>query len=308
MRRRLPPLTTLEGFDAAARLGSFAAAAEALNLTQSAISHQVRLLEEALGQKLFRRLHRKVVLTDAGTDFQRSVSTTLDQLRAGVDRLEPFKKPGSVVVYCDPALANSWLVPRLPHLAERHPGIDIWLDTTGRAVDFERDEVDVLIRRYERQQAPLFGSAMRHSILFEETLRPAAAPDVARRIGRAGLDSGLRQTTLLHEEGFDGWPFWFRDHGDRRAAPDANQIARGPNFSDAHVMLRVAAAGLGVALASNILARPFIADRTLAWLTRAEIETPFGYVVAASEEGLRDPDIANVFGWMCGQADAELGP
>ncbi|HWT97341.1 MAG TPA: LysR family transcriptional regulator, partial [Terriglobales bacterium] len=124
MRRHLPPLKTLEGFEAAARLGSFSAAAEALGLTQSAISHQIRQLEEALGQPLFRRLHRRIVLTDAGTDFQRSVNATLQSLRDGVNRLEPYRKPGSVIVSCDAALANAWLSPRIAHLKVLQPQID----------------------------------------------------------------------------------------------------------------------------------------------------------------------------------------
>ena len=90
MARRLPPLKSLEGFEAAARLGSFAAAAEELSLSQSAISHQVRALEEALDQPLFRRIYRQVVLTDAGKDFYRTVRQVLRTLREGVARLAPY--------------------------------------------------------------------------------------------------------------------------------------------------------------------------------------------------------------------------
>ena len=296
MRRRLPPLSTLEGFEAAARLGSFAAAAEALHLTQSAVSHQVRLLEDALGLKLFRRLHRRVVLTDAGRDFHHSIGLTLDGLREGVGRLKPYTKPGSVVVYCDSALANSWLVPRLPAFAQRHPEIDIWLDTTGRAVDFERDEVDVMIRRQE-QVAPLLMTAVRQTVLFREALRPAATPALGRRFRRKGLAVALQRAVLLHEEGFDGWPIWFKQHGGRHNGP-ARDLVRGPNFSDPYVVLRAASAGVGVALASDVLAMSFIECGSLAWLTQQAIESPFHYIAAASETGLADPDIARVFQWV----------
>src|SRR5688572_21643304 len=103
MRYRLPPLTTLEGFDAAARLGSFSAAAEELGLSQSAVSHQIRNLERALDQELFSRTFRQVALTDAGREFHRTVREMLHQLRRGVERLAPYRKPNSVVIYCDPA-------------------------------------------------------------------------------------------------------------------------------------------------------------------------------------------------------------
>jgi LysR family transcriptional regulator, glycine cleavage system transcriptional activator len=303
MRRRLPPLSTLEGFEAAARLGSFAAAAEALNLTQSAVSHQVRLLEESLGLKLFRRLHRRAVLTDAGRDFHHSVGLTLGGLQEGVDRLKPYTKPGSVVVYCDPALANSWLVPRLPAFVRRHPAIDIWLDTTGRAVDFERDEVDVLIRRQE-QTAPLLMANVRHAILFRETLRPAAAPALARRLRRKSLAASLIEEVMLHEEGFDGWPIWFKEYAGSRGEV-VSDLVRGPNFSDPYVLLRMAVAGTGVALASDVLASPFIESRSLTWVAQGAIESPFRYIAAVSENGLTDPDVAAVFQWVSEEAGVD---
>ncbi len=300
MRKKLPPLTSLEGFEAAARLGSFSAAAEALNLTQSAISHQIRMLEAALGQPVFRRLHRNVVLTDAGRDFQRSVAAVLDQLRAGVDRLEPYKKPGSVVVYCDAALANGWLAPRLPALKARHPRVDIWLDTTGRMVDFARDEVDILVRRFPQARLPILPRDVELHPLFAETLRPMAPPPLAAAL--RGLDPSRWpvQAPLLHEEGVDGWPLWFDRYGggDPATLPSATQLSAGPNFSDAFVMLQSAAAGLGIALGWRRIAEAFIAGRQLDFLSDLELVSPNGYYIAASQDALEDPDIKAAFDWI----------
>ncbi len=318
MRRRLPPLTTLEGFEAAARLGSFAAAADSLGLTQSAISHQIRLLELALGQPLFRRLHRKIVLTDAGRDFQRSVHNTLQVLREGVGRLEPYRKPGSVVVYCDAALASAWLAPRLVDLRRAHPQIDIWLDTSNQAVDFERDEVDILIRRQGDEQAPQGAGNLRSTKLFDDWLRPLAAPKLARalRHGLSGKGKGerepgvllsrMQEVPLLHEEGFDGWPVWFEKAGCAKAKTEqAGWLTRGPNFGDAHVMLQSAAAGLGLALATEVIAAPFLTAKSLAWVSPVGIAAPSAYIVTAAEDNLADADIRQTFDWIVAQAASQ---
>jgi len=304
MRRRLPPLKTLEGFEAAARLGSFSAAGDALGLTQSAISHQIRLLELALGQPLFRRVHRRVILTDAGTDFQRSVNATLLSLSEGVNRLEPYRKPGSVVVYCDSALANAWLSPRLARLRLAHPQIDLWLDTSGRIVDFDRDEVDILIRRQARTQMSQSGQVLRTTLLFQDQLRPVAAPKLARQLRKGVLLDNLRAATLLHEDGFDGWPVWLGELGYRQRGEPPAWLSRGPNFDDAHVMLQAATGGLGVALASPVIAASFIAAGSLSWVSAKSIEAPDYYTASAPEQALLDTDIAQAYRWICDQASA----
>lgn len=125
--RGLPPLTTLIGFEAAARLGSFSRAAEELNITQSAISHQVRVLEDHLGQPLFRRIGRRIELVDAGADFLITAQTALEELRHGVRRLNAYSKPGSVIILMPAALATGWFLPRLADLRASHPWVDPWV-------------------------------------------------------------------------------------------------------------------------------------------------------------------------------------
>ena len=300
MRKKLPPLTSLEGFEAAARLGSFSAAAEELNLTQSAISHQIRLLEESLGQPVFRRLHRSVVLTDAGRDFRHSVTAILDGLREGVRRLEPYKKPGSVVVYCDPGLASGWLALKLSELHALYPRIDVWLVTTTQPVDFARDEVDILIRRHPTP--PLVPPDVRVQRLFGEVLRPIASPKLVASLRRRSATDWLQHATLLHEEGFDGWPLWFSQHGAVAGEKIVDTINAGPNFSDAFVMLQTAAADLGLALGSDRIAASFLADRRLAWLSSRSIESPNSYFISATDRVLTEPDIKAVFDWIVGLA------
>ncbi|MCZ4279236.1 LysR family transcriptional regulator [Kiloniella laminariae] len=120
---RLPPLTSLEGFEAAARLGSFSLASAELNITQSAVSHQIKALEEFFGQPLFRRVKRSVILTDAGRDFLETATRMLGILSQGQHRLDHYLKPGSVVLATTPMIARKWLLPRLSTLKASCPDI-----------------------------------------------------------------------------------------------------------------------------------------------------------------------------------------
>jgi DNA-binding transcriptional LysR family regulator len=243
MRQILPPLTTLEGFDAAARLGSFVAAADELGLTQSAISHQIRSLERALDQALFHRVHRQVVLTDAGREFHRTVREMLRQLRQGVDRLAPYRKPNSVIVYCDNALFQGWLLPRLPALLRAAPGVDPWIDSRGHAIDLASTEFDIFLTLDEPEE----DSGFPEEELFVLDYRPYAAPALAERLAGCIDDT----VPLLHVEGRVDWAGWF---GAGLAWHSA-----GPFFTDAASALAAAGQGLGVVLAPTLLAAPALA-------------------------------------------------
>jgi DNA-binding transcriptional LysR family regulator len=251
MRQVLPPLTTLEGFDAAARLGSFVAAADELGLTQSAISHQIRSLERALDQALFHRVHRQVVLTDAGREFHRTVRDMLRQLRQGVDRLAPYRKPNSVIVYCDNALFQGWLLPRLPALLSETPGVDPWIDSRGHAIDLATTEFDLFLTMDDPDE----DSGFPEELLFTLDYRPYAAPALAERLADRIAVPGPDPFPLLHVEGRVDWAGWFGDPAARGAA----WHAAGPFFTDAVSALAAAAQGLGVVLAPTLLAEPMVA-------------------------------------------------
>ena len=172
-------MSTLRGFEAAARLASFALAANELHLSHSAVSHQIKLLEEELGQPLFRRVGRSVVLTDAGNDFARSVRDILQRLEDGVARLAPYQKPGGVILYTTMAFARGFILQRMAQLRAELPDIDLWLDTSERKVDFKNDEVDILITQAEGVAA--HGAIDSH--LIEDQRVPLASPGLIGRMG-----------------------------------------------------------------------------------------------------------------------------
>lgn len=288
MQQRLPPLNALIGFEAAARLGSFSKAATELNVTQSAISHQIRIIESALGQPLFRRLGRHVVTTDAGADFLTTVHRMIETLQSGIARLEPYRKPSSVVVYTTNALATCWLLPRIHLFRQKFPAIDIWLDTSGRKISFLREEVDVLIA----QEKPRDGDiVVKH--LFGEVLKPICAPSLQRARPSIRKPADLCRYTLLHDERSEDWAAWFQAAG----ISDCDTI-KGPNFSDSGVLLEAAAAGHGVALGSDVLAERYVREGRLAWLFGPELKAQGGYYLMYAPQSVDDPEIRPFCDWI----------
>ncbi len=239
--RRLPPLNALRGFEAAARLGSFAKAADELALTQSAVSHQVRQLEHAFGQPLFLRHGRELSLTDAGRDFLATVRAALNQLSVGFERLAPYKEPESLIVACDAAFARCWLLPRLPAFRARHPRVTVWLDTSEQLLDFERQEVEIVLGRLRATGAGCLEEALFDDYLTAGMRQSASAPSLKL--------AGLAQQVLLHDERREDWLVWMRQQN-----LTLHETTAGLRFSDPGLALEAAKLGQGVALVSDVLA------------------------------------------------------
>ena len=236
MLKHWPPLNTLRGFEAAARLGSFHKAAEELHLTQSAISQQIRSLESFVEQPLFYRSGRKVALTDAGFDLLSTTQSLLQQLAVGIRRLDQYRKPNQLVVNTTPAFARHWLVPRLGDFHARHPQIDLWLLTTSETPDMATQTIDIAVRDDLTAQAEC-----RFRVLLEDRLYPACHPRL--------LDQPQTARTTLHGEREMDWAHWQLQGG-----ADIGQRSAGLNFSDPGLLLDAASQGLGIALVSQLLA------------------------------------------------------
>ena len=228
-------------FHAVADVGSLTHAGETLRLSQSAISHEMRLLEERLGQPLFLRHGRTIKLTDAGRDYQRTVLQSLEQLEGGYQRLEPYRKPGSVVIYCEADFASRWLLPRLADLKRQVPSCEPWIDTSGKIVDFESLEVSIAITRSRAsdQQRP-------SQFLFDDVLVPVASNK--SRLRRFRKPSDILKHALIHDERPEGWHEWFENAG-----VTAEDLSAGLDFNDREMALRAAELGFGVALCTKQL-------------------------------------------------------
>jgi LysR family glycine cleavage system transcriptional activator len=243
MQRRLPPLNSLRAFESAARLLSFTKAADELSVTQSAVSHQVKGLEDWAGLPLFRRDGRAVALTEAAQKFLPAVTQALDQLALAGRKLQAVDPgQGWLTVAVMPSFAGKWLVPRLAAFRAKHPNIDVWVASFERQTGGLDADVDMAIR-YGREDWP---GLTRIKILGEE-LFPVCAPALAAQL-RDPTD--LARVTLLHDELREDWTMWLRTAG--VTTVDAT---RGPGFDDSGLLIQAAIEGLGVALGRSVLVK-----------------------------------------------------
>lgn len=262
---QLPPLHTLPAFEAAARLGSFLAAAEALHLTPSAISHRIRLLEEHLGQTLFERRHRSVALTPAGRRYLVVVRDALLRLDDASAQLRAPQQE-RLRISAAPALGSRWLVGHIAAYQEKHPQLEFVLSTATGLGPLLAGEADLGLRYGEEEWPGLLAWK-----LFEERIFPVCSPALAADLKQpADLD---RCRLLRHP--LLSWQRWFAAAGLSRAEP-----ASGPRYEDALLMLEGAAAGHGVALMAGSLAAPYLADGRLCRPFAAACPDRSFYVVA----------------------------
>jgi LysR family glycine cleavage system transcriptional activator len=175
MAARLPSLNGLRAFEAAARHMSFTLAASELNVTQTAISHQIRRLEEELGIRLFVRQNRTLLLTPEAREYLPGIRAAFNDLRLATDRLLRKDEGNVLTVSTLASLAAKWLLPRISSFQERHPGIDVRITTSTALVDFRRDGVDAAIR-YGRGQWP----GLRADWLMADKMFPVCSPELLK--------------------------------------------------------------------------------------------------------------------------------
>lgn len=239
---RLPPLRSLRVLEAAVRHQNYSRAAEELNLTHSAVSHQIHALEAALGLPLLQRTGRQMRPTDAGRQLAQDVRTALDHLAATLDRLRGQDNANSLTVSVLPSFAAAWLVARLGGFLERHPGIDLRLESTPAVSDFRNDGVDVAIRYGIGNYEGLISEK-----LFDDELFPTLSPALVRR-ARLRHPGDLARVPLLRIRQ-QPWTPWFAAAGLNLAEP-----RRGPVFNDSELALQAAIQGQGAVLARGSLA------------------------------------------------------
>lgn len=260
-RRRLPPLKALPAFEEAARQQSFSAAARELNLTHGAISRQMKSLETHLGVRLFRRLNRRVELTEAGAAFLPAARTALDVVEASAAQLSATARQGPLVVSCLPTFMMRWLIPRLYDFNARHPAIDVRLSASSAPVDFARGGVDVAIRI---DAGPWPEGVEAHAFMNEE-IGPVCSPALIQR-RKLRRPSDLAGHTLLHTETrADAWADWLA-----RTGTTGIDAATGQRFEHFYFLLEAAVAGLGVAVAP----RPLVMED----LKLGRLVAPFDFV------------------------------
>lgn len=243
--RKLPSLKAIQAFEAAARLTSFAAAAEELRLTPSAISHQVRALEREVGLPLFHRLHRTVHLTDAGRRYAERIGEAFGILETATRGIDRTVKADILTIHSAPSIAAQWLMPRLSRFSVLHPEMDVRLNASVESVDLSAGTADFDIRYGTLLPAPNVAV-----MLFpEETMVVACTPQLMDGDRPIREPADLARHTLIQSEvNLITWRDWLDANGLSHIA-----TTRGPRFDRTFMTINAAVDGLGVALESRLM-------------------------------------------------------
>ncbi|MDA9507176.1 MULTISPECIES: transcriptional regulator GcvA [Bradyrhizobium] len=291
MTARLPSLNGLRAFEAAARHLSFTLAATELNVTQTAISHQIRRLEEELGIRLFIRQNRALALTPEARDYLPGVRAAFNDLRLATDRLLRRDDDKVLTLSTLASLAAKWLLPRLTDFQEQHPGIDVRITTSTSLVDFQRDDVDAAIR-YGRGQWP----GLRADWLMADELFPVCSPSLLRGDKPLQRPEDLRNHPLLHTSNAnsDDWRLWLT------AAGLPADIAKQPGITFDMIFMTIQAAidGIGVAMGRTSYVQDDIAKGRLVVPFKIALPADAGFYLVAPEGRREAPKLAAFRQWI----------
>jgi LysR family glycine cleavage system transcriptional activator len=268
----VPPFLSLRVFEAAARSGSFARAAEELGITAGAVSQHIRVLEDFAGQPLFRRLGRGVELTEAGkAAYTHAGAAMAEMLQAG-RAMRAAMRGRRIAISTAPSFASKWLIPRLSRFQERHPDVEVRLSADMALVDFAGSDIDLAIR---------YGAGGYDGLhcerLMSESVVVVGSPRLLESVGPISAAADLVGLPLIHDDGPERdpscptWSMWFAARGARNV--DAE---RGLRFNQSSLALEAAVAGKGLVLAKRQLALRDIADGALATPLN-EHDAPLGF-------------------------------
>jgi LysR family glycine cleavage system transcriptional activator len=283
---RTPSLDALRIFVVAARHLSFTHAAAELHLTQSAISHRIRSLEEELGLTLFQRLTRRLELTAAGRALARKVELAISEIDRSIVELGEHDV-GPLRVTLPPSVASHWLIPRLPRIRCGHPDLNVQVIASSRLPDLRAERIDLAIHF-----GPLPNLGYATTRLMGDRVIPVCTPDFLRQHGRVSDIDTLLSLPLLDESGSGnghssiGWREWLDYHG----RPDA-VCQTGQQFSDAGIVIDAAMLGLGVALARVGLVADRLTSGALVCPLRLAARTGCGYHLLCLPEAVDKPKI-----------------
>ncbi|MCV2866649.1 LysR substrate-binding domain-containing protein [Albidovulum sediminicola] len=290
----MPPLSLLNTFQVVARQRSFTLAANELCLTQSAVSRQIKALEDELGLPLFRRLHRAIEPTAEGQRLYEAVTRGLQEIETCVSGLTAAAENPQITVAASVAFSYFWLMPRLERFAARHPEIDLRVLATDQRVDLRQEGVDVAIFYGEGRW-----EGVRTHLLFGERVYPVCSPAYQRTHPELGTASDMLDQTLLHLDGGGNiwggvdWRVWLLAQG-----VSGQPVRRGVRLNSYPMILQAALAGRGIALGWSYITDEMLADGRLVCPVDRTLETKDGYYAGALEANADLPVIASFLAWI----------
>jgi len=293
--RNLPPSSTLRAFEVATRHATFTAAAEELHITQSAVSHQLKNLEELWGLQLFQR-GKSLTLTPAGAALVPIVREFFINLEATLTDLREQKGRVRIKVSTTYSFALKWLLPRLPHLSLQHPEILVTLETSDKSINFSSTESDVAIR---------FGNGnypgLHAEFMFREHIFPVASPALLHRLGPPNTPAELLNYPLLTREGADlvpKWALWFQHVG-----VTASALKESVRFADTNMTIEAALLGQGIALARSGHVETEIGEGTLIRLFDVPFASPVAYYFVCPKGTESQPHIISFRNWLLAESN-----
>jgi DNA-binding transcriptional LysR family regulator len=293
---RMPPLNALKCFEAAARAGSFSKAAEELHITQSAVSHQIRQLEDWFGFRLFDRQGRQTLPTPEGAELAQTLSESFGAIAAACKRLALSDGKPSITIAAIPSIATLWLIPRLPAFLQQHRGIGVRLmhAVYGHAIDF--DDVDIAIAYGDWDKAPAGAQKFLPGVSV-----PVCSPAYLRQHGPIERPEQLLHCTLLHDLDRQPWQRWFRACG-----LNIPGLLPGPLFEGFNLLHSAMLSGQGVGLAPTAILSNDLEEQRLVRLFDTETlqEKAYYIVEAPVARPSRSKAVETFKNWLLAQVDS----
>ncbi|WP_371189147.1 transcriptional regulator GcvA [Thalassotalea maritima] len=292
MQNRLPPLNALKAFEASARHLSFTRAAKELFVTQAAVSHQIKSLENFLGLKLFKRKNRALLLTEEGQSYYLDIKDIFTSLQDATQKLLARGEKGAITVSIQPSLAIKWLVPKLSEFAKLYPDIDVRIKADDATDDTLNDDVNI---------AFYYGRGTWRGVnaekILNEYLVPVCSPMLMSDNKPLTTIADLQHHTLLHDTSRSDWQRWYK-----RCGLKATNLTKGPIFSHSALVLQAAIHGQGVALVNNTLAKPDIDAGRLVTPFEQVLMSKNAFYIVCHDEQRETPRIAQFRDWVINTA------
>ena len=288
MARQLPPLNSLKSFEAAGRLLSFTRAAEELHVTQAAVSHQVKVIEEYLGISLFNRYPRRLSLTLQGKALLPEVIEAFDRISSAISAVRQDRPCRMLNVRLTPSFAAKWLSPRLKYFWLQYPEIDLCMFHANPAVDFAREDIDIAVT---------YGKGDWPGVVAEPLLSldyfPVCLPSFMSNDKPLRDITNLHYYTLLHDTNYECWTDWLK-----LAEIDGINTRKGTIIDDTNVLIQAALDGQGVALGSTTFVQDHLDSGRLIKPFDITLRNDFAYYVVCPSDHLKNPAVKAFKDWM----------
>lgn len=295
MARKLPPLNSLKNFEAVGRLLSFTRAAKELNVTQAAVSHQVKVIEEYLGVALFERYPRQLALTGQGKALLPEVIEAFDKMSSAIGTVQKEPSNNMVSVRLAPSFAAKWLSPRLKYFWLQYPEIDLCLYHAHPSVDFDREDIDIAVT-YGKGNWP----GVIADLLLSLDFFPVCTPAFMSNDKPLSDINNFKYYTLLHDANYACWADWIKLAG----ISEVN-ASKGTIIDDTNVLIQAAVDGQGIAMGSTTFVQDLLDAGKLIKPFDITLVNEFAYYIVYPQAHLKNPSVKAFKNWLVELVDEQ---